>query len=505
MNIMQWIISGMVFAGSFLMVYNIYGFVRFARYVRGLKSWKQENSILNIPIVLLVFFLLGYLAVGLFGKPDLIMAGILFGGSIFVYIMYKLLSGITKRIVENEQLEAKLMAAEESSRAKTGFLASMSHEMRTPLNAIIGLDAILLQDEDLSPQIKDRLEKIEGSAKHLLSLINDVLDMSQIELEDLRLKKERFSLRRTLGLVCVLTHTRCEEKKITFHSEFGNIPEEDCIGDEARLEQILLNILGNAVKFTPEGGSVSFAAEQVSSENHLCTMRFKISDTGIGIDPEYLPHIFDSFSQEDVSTTNRYGGSGLGLAITKKLVNMMDGDITVTSERGKGSEFIVTLVLEVVDKQNDKAAAKAETASLNGRRVLIAEDIDLNAEMLADLLEMEGITSERAVNGKAADEMFYQHPSSYYDAILMDLRMPVMDGLDAARGIRAMDRPDAATIPIIALTANTAEEDVRNTMAAGMDAHLPKPVDIDTLYNTLGRLIAEKKRDKSDQNQTGSS
>ena len=154
---MQWIISGMIFAGSILMIYNIYGFVHFARYVIGLKSWNQENSILNIPIVLLVFFLLGYLAVGLFGKPDLIMAGILFGGSIFVYIMYKLLSGITKRIVENEHLEAKLMAAEESSRAKTGFLASMSHEMRTPLNAIIGLDAILLKDEDLSPQIKDRL------------------------------------------------------------------------------------------------------------------------------------------------------------------------------------------------------------------------------------------------------------------------------------------------------------------------------------------------------------
>ena len=502
---MQWIISGMIFAGSILMIYNIYGFVHFARYVIGLKSWNQENSILNIPIVLLIFFLLGYLAVGLFGKPDLIMAGILFGGSIFVYIMYKLLSGITKRIVENEHLEAKLMAAEESSRAKTGFLASMSHEMRTPLNAIIGLDAILLQDEDLSPQIKDRLEKIEGSAKHLLSLINDVLDMSQIELEDLSLKKERFSLRRTLSLVSVLAHTRCEEKGLDFHSEFGNIPEEDCIGDEARLEQILLNILGNAVKFTPEGGSVSFAAEQVSCEGKLCTMRFKISDTGIGIDPEYLPHIFDSFSQEDVSMTNRHGGSGLGLAITRKLVNMMDGDITVNSEREKGSEFIVTLVLELADKQGGETASKAETASLNGRRVLIAEDIDLNAEMLADLLEMEGITSERAVNGKAADEMFYQHPSSYYDAILMDLRMPVMDGLDAARGIRAMNRPDAATIPIIALTANTAEEDVRNTMAAGMDAHLPKPVDIDTLYNTLGRLIAERKQEKSDQEKTTSS
>ena len=502
---MKWVISGMIYAGSILMIYNIYGFVRFARYVRSLKSWNQGNSILNIPIVLLVLFLLGYLAVGFFGKPDLIMAGILFGGSIFVFIMYKLLNGITKRIVENERLKTKLMAAEESNRAKTSFLASMSHEMRTPLNAIIGLDAIALQDDTISPQLRDRLEKIEGSAKHLLGLINDVLDMSTIELSDLKLKRERFSLRRTLGLVSVLAHTRCDEKGLAFHSDFICIPDEDCIGDEERLEQILLNILGNAVKFTPEGGSVAFTAEQLPTENERIKMRFKIRDTGIGIDPDFLPHIFDSFSQEDISSTNRFGGSGLGLAITKTLVNMMDGDIEVSSERGKGSEFVVTVLLDKAPEQEEKANGESERAPLNGRRVLIAEDIDLNAEMLADLLEMEGISSERAVNGKVADEMFYQHPSSYYDAILMDLRMPVMDGLDAAKCIRAMDRPDATTIPIIALTANTSEEDVRNTMEAGMDAHLPKPVDINTLYQTLGRLIVEKKTaEKSDSDKAAS-
>lgn len=490
---MQWIIDGMIFAGSILMVYNIYGFVRFSRYVKGLKSWNEGSFILHVPIVLLVSFLLGYLAVGFFGKPDLIMAGILFGGSIFVFVMYKLLSGITQRIVENERLESRLMASEESNRAKSSFLSSMSHEMRTPLNAIIGLDVIALQDEGLAPQTRDRLEKIEGSAKHLLGLINNVLDMNNIESEEMSLNQRPFSLQKTLDLVSVLTQTRCNERGITYCCKIGEMPEEDCVGDQERLEQILMNILGNAVKFTEKGGTVTFKAEQLDADEKHSTLRFTVRDTGVGIDRDYLPRVFDAFSREDASTTNRFGGSGLGLAITRKLVDMMGGEIAVSSEKGKGSEFVVTLTLEKAEKQEIEANGEPEKISLDGRRVLIAEDIDLNAEMLADLLELEGISSERAENGQAADEMFSRHPSSYYDAILMDLRMPVMDGLDAARGIRAMDRPDAATIPIIALTANTGEEDVRNTMEAGMDAHLAKPVDPDYLYDTLGRLIAEKR------------
>ena len=188
----RWMIYAMVYLGSILMVYNIYGFIRFARYVKAIKTWNSGNSILHIPIALLVCFLLGYLAVGLFGNPDIIMAGILFGGSIFVFIMYKLLSGITQRVVESERLEAELRVAEESNRAKTSFLASMSHEMRTPMNAILGLDAIALQDEALTPQTRDRLEKIDASARHLLDLINDVLDMNHIESDTMRLSAELF-------------------------------------------------------------------------------------------------------------------------------------------------------------------------------------------------------------------------------------------------------------------------------------------------------------------------
>ena len=491
----QWIIRGMVYLGSLLMVCNIVCFVRFARYVKTLKSWKEGDGLLYLPIALLICFLLGYLAVGFIGKPDLIMAGILFGGSVFVFVMYKLLSGITQRIVENEQLEAELRAAEASSRSKTSFLATMSHEMRTPLNAVIGLDAIVLQDDSLKPQTRDRLEKIDASAHHLLDMINDVLDMNYIESGDMTLNEAPFSLGDLLDLVNVLTQTLCGEKGLDYRHEVTGELDRACVGDALRLRQVLLSILANAVKFTPKGGSIRFVTEQLGHEGDRCVLRFTVSDTGIGIDESFIPKLFESFSQEDATTTNRYGGSGLGLAITKKLVDMMGGDITVSSVKGKGSTFAVTVRLGVVEAAAEAAldAGQSGEKSLAGLHMLIVEDIDLNADMLADLLELEDITTQRAENGKIAVDMFTENPPGHFDAILMDLRMPVMDGLEAARAIRALPRPDAKTIPIIALTANAFEDDVRHSMEAGMDAHLPKPVDTDQLYGTLRELLSREK------------
>ena len=488
----RWLITGMVFLGSLIMVYNIFGFVRFARYVRRLESWDANDNILYIPIMLLVCFLLGYLAVGFFGKPDLIVAGILFGGSLFVLVIYKLLSGITQRIVESEQLEAQLLAAEESNRAKTRFLATMSHEMRTPLNAVIGLNALALQDQTLTPQTRDRLEKLDVSAHHLLDMINDVLDMNYIESGEITVNTEPFSPANLLNLVNVLAHMLCEEKGLNYRHEVVGELRDTCIGDSLRLRQVLLSILSNAVKFTPQGGSVTFVAEQLPREGEYCGMRFTISDTGIGIDEEFMPRLFDSFAQEDATSTNRYGGSGLGLAITKKLVDLMDGDISVHSRKGEGSTFIVTVRLGFIDGCDARAQAsgKDEMPSLAGMHMLIVEDVDLNADLLADLLELEDITSERAENGREAVDAFSQAPEGHFDAILMDLRMPVMDGLEAARTIRALPRADARTVPIIALTANAFEEDVRQSLDAGMNAHLAKPVDTDMLYDTLRRLVA---------------
>ena len=489
----QWLIRGMVYLGSLLMVYNIYGFVRFARYVKQLKSQNANNRLLYIPIGLLVCFLLGYLVVGFFGNPDIVMAGILFGGSIFVFVMYKLLTGVTQRIVENERLQAELMAAEESNRSKTNFLASMSHEMRTPLNAVIGLDAIIMQDGDLKPQMRERLKQIDASAHHLLDMINDVLEMNYIESGAMKLNESPFSPGDMLDLVNVLAQTLCGEKGLDYRHEVVGRLESTCVGDVLRLRQVVLSVITNAVKFTPEGGTVRFVTEQTAIDSAYCTLRFEISDTGVGIDPAFIPRLFESFAQEDATTTNRYGGSGLGLAITKRLIDMMHGDIAVSSEKGRGSTFVITVRLGVVPEAacGVQDGVQEEKNVLAGLHILIAEDIDINADMLADLLELEDITTQRAKNGQVAVDLFSQSPPGHFDAILMDLRMPVMDGLDAARAIRALPRDDAKTIPIVALTANAFEEDVRQSLDAGMDAHLPKPVDTDQLYDTLRRLLAK--------------
>ena len=488
----QWLIRGMVFLGSLLMVYNIYSFVRFARYVKKLDSWNANDRILYVPIILLVGFLLGYLAVGLFGKPDMIMAGILFGGSVFVFVIYKLLNGITQRIVEREHLEAELMAAEESNQAKSRFMATMSHEMRTPLNAVIGLNELALKDDSLTPQTRDRLEKVEISAHHLLDMINDVLDMNHIESGEMVLKAEAFSPADLLNLVNVLARMMCEEKGVVYRHEVVGELEGACIGDSLRLRQVLLSILSNASKYTPEGGSVRFVAEQLPREGDRCVLRFTVSDTGVGIDEAFMPKLFDSFAQEDANAINRSTGSGIGLAITKRLVEMMDGDIAVASRKGEGSTFTVTVRLGAVDvAEASEATGKAqEERSLAGKHMLIVEDVDLNADLLADLLELEDVTSERAENGRVAVDAFSQAPPGHFDAILMDLRMPVMDGLEATRAIRALPREDAKAVPIVALTANAFEEDVRQSLDAGMNAHLAKPVDTDQLYDTLRALVA---------------
>ena len=484
------LVYGMVFCGAGLMIYNIYGFIRFARYVKNLKAFQKKSSILSIPIILLVMFLLGYLAVGIFGNPDLIVSAILFFGSIFVFIMYLLLNGITVRIIESERLEAKLMATEESNRTKSNFLSSISHEMRTPMNVILGLDGIALRNPNLQPETRRQLEKIGLSGKHLLALINNILDMNRIDTGDMELHNAEFSMEDALDQVNAIAQTVCEEKALSYQAD---LPEEifgSYIGDVVLFKQVLLSILDNGAKYTDAPGKVTMSAELVSEEDSLRTLRFRISDTGIGIDKDFLPKVFGVFTQEDNSTTNRFGGSGLSLAITKRTVDLMGGTITVESEKNVGSTFTVTIPLKCVDIVSASSDTEQAAVSLEGRRILIVEDLTENAEIVQDLLELEGAITEHAENGKIALDMFSASAPRYYDAILMDLRMPVMDGLEATRMIRALDRADAKTIPIIALTANAFDSDVQNTLASGMNAHLAKPTDSDILYGTLKRFIA---------------
>ena len=565
-----------------------------------------------------------------FGVSILIQVALII---VALLILFDINSQMQKR---EKQIEVEKALAEESSRAKTSFLSNMSHEIRTPMNAIIGLDNIALRNPNLQPQTREQLEKIGSSAKHLLGLINDILDMSRIESGRMVLKNEEFSFREFLDQINIIINGQCVDKGLHYECHIVGHMGDYYFGDDMKLKQVLINILGNSVKFTDTPGSVTLTVEEVRRFEGLCTLRFAMKDTGIGMDKEYIPKIFEAFSQEDATATNRYGGSGLGMAITKNFVEMMNGEIKVESEKGVGSVFTVTVTLKasaraahlergitlpaglrtmVVDDdeiacehaqmvlraigveaealtnaalgldllreaheagqpysllltdykmpdmngleltravrefdagetavimltgynwdiiedeareggvdgilakplfsdslqreihsvlvrragEEPAAPEEEETESaenvLAGRRVLMAEDVEQNAEILEDLLDLEDILHEHALNGELAVKMFSEHPEGYYDVILMDVRMPVMDGLTAARTIRDLQRTDAGTVPIIAMTANVFDEDVQRSLQAGMNAHLSKPIEPERLYETMARLIAER-------------
>ena len=389
---------------------------------------------------------------------------------------------------------ASAKEAESANRAKSRFLSRMSHEIRTPINQILGLDSIALRDEHLTPGTRENLNKIGTSANHLLCIVNDILEMSRIESGHLELKEERFSFRDFLDQLSIIVSGQCEEKGLDFEFKRAESLNEYLVGDAPKLRQALINLLGNAVKFTDAPGTITFEVEQKPAQDGAVALRFTVKDTGIGMDPAYLPRLYDAFTQEDTDNTSRYGGSGLGTTITKRFVDLMGGDIQVETEKGRGTTFVVTVALKCADPADAPAPAEAGPRrsagpALDGLHVLIAEDMELNAEVLSDLLEMEGMTSEWAENGQRAVELFAASPQGHFSAILMDMRMPVMDGMTATRAIRKLDRPDARRIPIIALTANAFDEDVKQCLQAGMNAHLAKPVDIELLKDLLGRTL----------------
>ena len=504
-RVVHWVVDAMVYLGSALMLVNICGFVRFARYIRGMKSWNHGNLILHIPIALLVCFLLGYLMVGLFGEPDIVVAGILFGGSVFVFVMYLLLSRIVQRVVESEHLEAELLAAEESSRVKSSFLASVSHEMRTPMNVILGLSTVALKNPELPRTTREQLEKIDHSAQRLSGLINGILDMQRFESGELTIRSEVFSMKDVLDQVSGAAAAACEAKGLAYETSFTECSAREYTGDAEHLKQALTCLLDNAVKFTDAPGTVRFAVNCSKAQGVCSQTRFVVSDTGIGIDPAFLPRAMEPFTQEDSSFTNRFGGSGMGLAMANGIVTRMGGRIEVESRKGAGSTFTVVLPLTPTGRggaacakpcewcgggcSGCSAAETAQPVPLAGRRVLVVDDVPENTEIVSDLLELEDVTCDCAGNGLEAIRKLTESATGYYDAILMDLRMPQMDGMEATRRIRALERADTRTIPIIALTANDSESDLQRSREAGMNAHLVKPVEADKLYAALGRWI----------------
>ena len=530
-----------------------------------------------------------------------------------------------KAMVRNQALNEALRAAEEANKAKTAFLSSMGHEIRTPMNAIIGLNCLALRKVQPDSETKAYLEQIGSSARHLLHLINDILDMSRIESGRMVLRKKEFSFRAMLEQINVMVMTQCGDKGLTYECKVIGGVSDYYIGDDMKLKQVLINILSNAVKFTDAPGSITLTVERTAVFEDQSTLRFVIRDTGIGMNPEFIPKIFDTFTQEDSRRSSKYGSTGLGMAITKSIVDLMNGTITVTSEKGVGTAFTVVITLKncchsyeedvVIDPKDmcvlvvDDDAVAAEharivlgeagiradicmnasdalqmlerkhngseaynlvlldwkmpeqdgitlakkiraqvsrettiiiltafnwddimedamqngvdsflskplfasnvigeferiarknnlhlirgkqRADLKGRRILLAEDVLINAEIMKELIRMMGAEADHAENGRIAVQKFADAPAGYYDAVLMDVRMPEMDGLEAAAAIRAFSRPDAKTVPIIALTANAFDEDVQRSLQVGMNAHLSKPVEPERLCQTMEELI----------------
>lgn len=402
----------------------------------------------------------------------------------------------TRRAMEQQQaLNDALSAAEEASKAKTAFLSNMSHEIRTPMNAIIGLDSIALNDPDVPERTREYLEKIGASAEHLLGLINDILDMSRIESGRLTLKNEEFSFGKLLEAVNTMFSSQCQEKGLSYKCSINSDIDEYYIGDNMKLRQVLVNILGNAVKFTDEGGEVKLQIERKAKFEGKSTLCFKISDTGIGISEEYLPHIFDPFSQEDSSSTNKYGSSGLGMAITKRIVEMMNGNIRVESQKGVGTTFIVTVTLSDSDRTDN--GEQYDDIHPENMTVLIIDDDPVALKHAQLVLEKVGVTSETADNGKKAVEMVkLRHARREpYKLILVDWKMPDLDGIETTRMIREAVGHESA---IIILTAYRWDDIQDEAIQAGVDSFLPKPLFAAAIMDEFKSAVKKKKLSEQD-------
>lgn len=402
---------------------------------------------------------------------------------VFMYFWFKM---------KNQVIYFKMKKVENISKVRSEFLSRMSHEIRTPLNAIIGLANLMRLSGEGDPVTQKNISKIDSSAKFLLSIVNDILDMSKIESGKIQIESRPFSMDNLLRQLSNIFLVMAEERKIKLQFKCC-FTHKNFVGYELRLKQVLINLLSNAHKFTENNGEITVTVLESADEEGVSELRFSVCDTGIGIPETDLERIFGSFEQVFRKSRSNQQGTGLGLAISRNLVELMGGILSVRSEVEKGSEFFFTIKLPVYEKQFDEILENNNEVRIHsylaGKNILLAEDNDLNAEIAVTMLEMQGVHVERVVNGQQAVDRFQETLPGTYDLILMDLQMPVKGGLEAAAEIRSLSRDDAQEIPVIAMTANTLQEDREKALAAGMNAFIPKPFDVEQLYKSIEKFL----------------
>ncbi|NSG41118.1 response regulator [Blautia obeum] len=390
---------------------------------------------------------------------------------------------------KNLELREAVFQAQKANAAKSSFLSRMSHDIRTPLNGIIGLIKINETHMDDRELVKTNQDKMLVSADHLLSLINDVLQMSKLEDENIEISHEPIDLGEISREVGTIISGRTAEAGIAFEIGKQELPVSYVYGSPLHIRQIFLNIYGNCIKYNKPHGKVTTTLKCLGEKNGIVTYRWTISDTGIGMSEEFLKHIFEPFVQEHSDARTVYSGTGLGMSIVKKIIDRMNGTIVVISKEGEGSTFVITLPFEIAEKPEEIPAEMDGEVNIAGLHLLLAEDNELNAEIARTLLEDEGAITTIVNDGQQAVDIFSRNKPGTFDAILMDIMMPEMDGLSATKAIRALDREDAGTIPIIAMTANAFDEDEKKCMEAGMNAHLVKPLDIQKMKEAVCRYL----------------
>ena len=452
-----------------------------------LRSFVQHNS---IPVMLFLVFIFAILM------------------AVFLGYRHKSQAFNEQQAKTLKQLEKARAAADAANQAKSRFLSNMSHDIRTPMNGIIGMATIAQENIDDKQAVEDCLGKIAISGDHLLGLINDILDMSKIESGATELQSERVNLRMTMQALGVLNKSLADDKDQDFSVTVGELEHPFVMGDQLRIQQVFTNLTSNAIKYTPAGGTVSVSLREVEApadaapSDDIAYFEFKVQDNGIGMSEDYLPHLFEAFTRENDSTSAQAEGTGLGMAIVGSTVKMMGGHIDVESTLGEGSTFLVHLRFPICEDVPDEAgegdgasteaaAITAEQLNLEGKRVLVAEDDELNFEVVKGVLGKTGMEFINAANGQIAVEMFESSEPNYYDYIFMDVQMPIMDGLAAAKAIRALDRPDATAIPIFAMTANAFDDDRKDVLEAGMNEHVSKPIRQERIYELFAKYAQE--------------